>query len=967
MDWITSVKEIIKANNENRLVIFVGSGVSKNSNIPDWNGLIKAIAQTIDYREKCKKCKSKNEECPQGDCTKIYDFSREEYLRIPEYYFQSVDDKDKYYQTIIDAIKCDAKSNEIDEIIFEILPQHIITTNYDTLLEDSRSINTSMYKVIYKDEDLLSNTNDRYLIKMHGDINAPETLVLKESDYIDYEQTHTLMSTFIRSLLINSSFLFLGYSLNDNNLNLIIGWINYYCKKYGITQRPHNFLIQNTVASQFEQLRLEKNNIHVISIEEIPDDISCPDTITDNDGKRLFRYLKCISDSNTFSKYVPLNELLYEKYLPLSSYRKISQSDLLSSYKLGRYQRLGNELFFFDEKEYQSLISVFSEENSNIVCAFNKANIVRIHLQDGDHPSKRTFDIPQLLTTPLFNSYFQMYLDNQYYELSEAFESMPTAEKIYYGKLLNKECNIEQLIELEADETAKDDFIGSLIHRVRARLATLSFGNHQDQLTTEINTIIDKATPFYKKAIGFIDRLNHSMAEDEKKMKDLLEKHQERYSNVNTWYSGNSFEKIWEMQSFVYDYFEFFTINLLPINYYSDPVNYFSSYVEAILCSYSPTKENSGSWFGVTDRRPYPLNEIDLDILIKYADTKSLQNSIKHYGVKELYFEDVDIVKKFVQFCNSSKSIIIPHWSRLFNNFAVVISLCKFDKQQEKTVYSAFASFFTERGNDIPTYIQDASLAIKLIVEQYSNKGYDDIDTQIIHILLMNNIRRVFLERNAGTYSRLLFLLKAHISRDDQQAIIKEINDESTIKEKCKKLNFYRFLVPIQEYSNFLKSNIAEMPAQELFDFLIEHTIPYESSISDILANKVKQLAEGKKPGVTTYPDYLAWNIENCIILHLCEYPIDLSKIAFAKEYSEFLAFVIDPQNFDYTKVDLDNYMWQNLIYSEKYQHFFIEHKNLILSDKLNALISNGLASNDTQKIVYGLLAEKQELRRFGN
>ena len=67
---------------------------------------------------------------------------------------------------------------------------------------------------------------------MHGDLKVPNSIVLKESDYLDYEQKHTLISTFIRSLLVNHTFVFLGYSLNDYNLNLIIGWINYFRKFY---------------------------------------------------------------------------------------------------------------------------------------------------------------------------------------------------------------------------------------------------------------------------------------------------------------------------------------------------------------------------------------------------------------------------------------------------------------------------------------------------------------------------------------------------------------------------------------------------------------------------------------------------------------------------------------------------------------------------------------------------------------
>ena len=136
-------------------------------------------------------------------------------------------------------------SNSIDDEIFNLLPHHIITTNYDSLLEDSANLNAQLYTVVSQDSDLLSKSNERYIIKMHGDLKVPNSIVLKESDYLDYEQKHTLISTFIRSLLVNHTFVFLGYSLNDYNLNLIIGWINYFRKFYGVAERPSNFLVSS--------------------------------------------------------------------------------------------------------------------------------------------------------------------------------------------------------------------------------------------------------------------------------------------------------------------------------------------------------------------------------------------------------------------------------------------------------------------------------------------------------------------------------------------------------------------------------------------------------------------------------------------------------------------------------------------------------------------------------------------------
>ena len=166
--------------------------------------------------------KKRKEICPETDCEERYAFTQDEFLRIPEYYYQkdTSDNNTEYYNLIQNTLSSGKMSNSIDDEIFNLLPHHIITTNYDSLLEDSANLNAQLYTVVSQDSDLLSKSNERYIIKMHGDLKVPNSIVLKESDYLDYEQKHTLISTFIRSLLVNHTFVFLGYSLNDYNFNI---------------------------------------------------------------------------------------------------------------------------------------------------------------------------------------------------------------------------------------------------------------------------------------------------------------------------------------------------------------------------------------------------------------------------------------------------------------------------------------------------------------------------------------------------------------------------------------------------------------------------------------------------------------------------------------------------------------------------------------------------------------------------
>lgn len=134
MDWVESVREIRKANENNRLVVFVGAGVSKNSGIPTWGELIQDIAKKIGYSH-CNVCKEKKPCSKEADCKERFSFTQDEYLRIPEYYFiQDHSEKHKaYYQLLQDSLGSGGSANAIDEEIFSLLPNHIVTTNYDTV------------------------------------------------------------------------------------------------------------------------------------------------------------------------------------------------------------------------------------------------------------------------------------------------------------------------------------------------------------------------------------------------------------------------------------------------------------------------------------------------------------------------------------------------------------------------------------------------------------------------------------------------------------------------------------------------------------------------------------------------------------------------------------------------------------------------------------------------------------------
>lgn len=191
---------------QGKLVVFVGAGVSCNvEGMPDWGSLIQSMAKAIDY-SKCTSCRYRSETCQQN-CLLKNEYSTDELLKIPQYVYNT--DEVLYDQILTESISAAVTDAPLSSAIFDINPAHIITTNYDQLLESSKNVFREQYQVIIHDKDLLKADKSKYIIKMHGDLSMHESIVLKEQDYLNYSQTHVLIELFIKSLLTDHIVLFL--------------------------------------------------------------------------------------------------------------------------------------------------------------------------------------------------------------------------------------------------------------------------------------------------------------------------------------------------------------------------------------------------------------------------------------------------------------------------------------------------------------------------------------------------------------------------------------------------------------------------------------------------------------------------------------------------------------------------------------------------------------------------------------
>lgn len=279
MTFYEMIDDLSYALQKEKLVIFVGAGVSKNSGLPSWGQIVQAFAKEIDYPMEGR-------------------LATEEYIRIPQYYYcmDESEGHSAYYSLLSSMIPTDCQPNLLDYLIVTLRPKHIVTTNFDTLLDQI----ARDYQIVREDRDLLTGISAHYLLKLHGDIRQPEKMVFKEDDYLQYSETHRLMETFLKYLLIGHVFLFVGYSLNDYNLKTFVSWIDNIAKEMHVKQKMHrNYLLCSSLHAGKEYLRkyYEGKGLEVIDLYQLPKEVeerACPVQISDELGRRTYAVLELI-------------------------------------------------------------------------------------------------------------------------------------------------------------------------------------------------------------------------------------------------------------------------------------------------------------------------------------------------------------------------------------------------------------------------------------------------------------------------------------------------------------------------------------------------------------------------------------------------------------------------------------------------------------------------------------------------
>ena len=242
--------------------LFIGSGFSRRYyGLPDWQGLLQVFVRRLSDDDFAfyKYMNAVEREFPSNNnkLARVASLIMKEFDKrwFDDTKFRRINSKFKSLMKYGDSPFKIEISQYIDEhsivipemkeelLMFKKLSERsiagIITTNYDNLIEDV----TNYTRYIGQKELLFSHLQGfAELYKIHGGITAPNEIVLTEADYQGFQRDCPYLAAKLMTIFIENPIIFIGYSLTDSNIQLILSELGNCLSSDGIKRLQDRFV-----------------------------------------------------------------------------------------------------------------------------------------------------------------------------------------------------------------------------------------------------------------------------------------------------------------------------------------------------------------------------------------------------------------------------------------------------------------------------------------------------------------------------------------------------------------------------------------------------------------------------------------------------------------------------------------------------------------------------------------------------
>jgi hypothetical protein len=198
-------------------------GLSVGAGAVDWKTLLKPIAKELEL-----------------DIDRVHDL-----VSLAQYHRNTNQNRAQLNRRLIDEF-ADLDKPSVNHTLIARLPISTYwTTNYDHLIEDALRQEHRKPEVKYSVKHLTRTKagRDAVVYKMHGDVDAKSDAVLIKDDYETYHRDRTMFLTALAGDLVSKTFLFLGFSFTDPNIDYILSRVRLHIPNEA--QRQHYAIIKS--------------------------------------------------------------------------------------------------------------------------------------------------------------------------------------------------------------------------------------------------------------------------------------------------------------------------------------------------------------------------------------------------------------------------------------------------------------------------------------------------------------------------------------------------------------------------------------------------------------------------------------------------------------------------------------------------------------------------------------------------
>ncbi|KRF31110.1 SIR2 family protein [Yonghaparkia sp. Soil809] len=196
----------------NRIVPFMGAGVSMSAGAPGWRELLGKLADAIDL--------------DAGTCDALLHGKLGE-LDQATYLERRYADTERDFRGEVSRLVERPRYGLAPALLAATADEQAITLNYDTLFERASTAARRPRRVLAGGSrgDLTSpadTVSERWLLKLHGSADEPSTIVLTRDDYLGFAADRSALSAIVKANLLTRHLLFVGFGLADDHFHEIL-------------------------------------------------------------------------------------------------------------------------------------------------------------------------------------------------------------------------------------------------------------------------------------------------------------------------------------------------------------------------------------------------------------------------------------------------------------------------------------------------------------------------------------------------------------------------------------------------------------------------------------------------------------------------------------------------------------------------------------------------------------------------